>query len=184
MTLLCILCFCGANSSMYLSETPTSLLAMLNYLLTLVQPGICRSIDLSSRLSDFFWLVSSMSCSYLLTDLLLTVLSCQLSQGPFFPHPLPVLWAISFHAITDKGILWLALTPTETNATHHVTPINMGIRAFSLYCLYKVVMKDWLYSNAHFLISHHDVPVIRYFIKITSNGTNQGKVGLCFINEG
>ena len=51
-----------------------------------------------------------------------------------FPRPLPDSWEIShasplcgFHAKTDKGIHWLAPipTPTETNATHRVTPLHL-----------------------------------------------------------
>ena len=59
------------------------------------QPGICRSTSPSSRLSDFCWMVSSLPDSHLLTDLLLTALSCRLSLGHSVPCPLPVSWVIS-----------------------------------------------------------------------------------------
>ena len=95
------------------------------------QLGICWSTGPSSRLSA---LLSSLDWPSLSTGLfcsfLLTVLSCPLSLGPSFPRPLPVSWDISrrshfcgFRAKTDKGILWLALTHTETNATYRITII-------------------------------------------------------------
>ena len=118
------------------------------------QPGICRSTGPYSRLSDFCWLVSSLPDSYLLTDLLLTALSCWLiSSAPFswllllFSgtfHSLtpPVSWEISrtsplcgFRAKTDKGILWLAPTPTETNVNHRVTEM-WCVYALSIVKLY------------------------------------------------
>ena len=46
------------------------------------------------------------------------------SLGPSFPPPLPVSCSgplCGFRAKTDKEILWVAPTQTETNATHHVT---------------------------------------------------------------
>ena len=61
-------------------------------------------------------------------NLILTALSCQLSLGLSFPRPLPVSWEISranplggFRTKTNKGILWLAPTPKETNAIYRVT---------------------------------------------------------------
>ena len=126
-----------ANAGMYLSETPTKPQRNADLSSHVGQPRICRSTGFSSHLSDFCWLVSSLPCSHLLTDLFLTALSCLLSfsadcvllssLGPFFPRPLLVSWEIlcasplcGFCAKTDKGILWLAPTPTEMNPTYHI----------------------------------------------------------------
>ena len=77
--------------------------------------------------------MSSLPCSHLLTDLLLTVFfPADCSLGSSFPRPLWVSWEIShasplcgFRTKTGKGFLWLAPTPTETDATHRVT-IDLG----------------------------------------------------------
>ena len=87
-------------------------------------PGICRSTGLSSRLSDFCslfsTLLSSPDCLLLLSFVNYLSLS---SLGPSFPRPLPVSREISrsgplcgFRAKADKGIL--RLTPTHTNTTN------------------------------------------------------------------
>ena len=70
---------------------------------------------------DFYPLPTVLFCSFLLTILLLTALSCLLSQGSSFPRPLPVSREIShagplcgFCARTDKEILWHAPTHKPT----------------------------------------------------------------------
>ena len=126
-----------ANASVSSSETPTKPQRNADLSSRIGQPGICRSTGLSSRLSGFCWLVSSLPDSHLLTDsfswqqpsldcdLLLTALSCRLVSGTFLSSSSPVSWEISrsiplcgFCAKTDKGIFWLALTYTHRNKCH------------------------------------------------------------------
>ena len=57
-----------ANASVSLSETPTKPQKNADLSSCIGQPGICRSTGLSSCLSDFCWLVSSLPDSHLLTD--------------------------------------------------------------------------------------------------------------------
>ena len=94
VTLLCILCFCGLMRACTRAKLPKAT-SNANLSSRVVQPGFCWTTVLSSCLSDFCWLVSSLPCSHLLTELLLTALSCRLSLGPPFPHLLPVSWEIS-----------------------------------------------------------------------------------------
>ena len=129
VTLLCILCFCGLTRACTRAKLPQ---AKSNADLSsrVGQPGMCRSTCLSSRLSDFCWLVFSLPYSHLLTDFPLTALSCRLCLGPSFLRPLPVSLEASplygFRAKTDKGILWLVPKTTETNANGHVTIYRHG----------------------------------------------------------
>ena len=117
--LLCILCFCGLTRVCTRAKLPQA----TSNADCLGQPGISRSTGLSRRLSEFYWLVTSLFCSHLLTDLLLAALSCWLSQGTSFPCPLPVTREISrvvplcgICAKTDKRILWLAPTNIVSQA--------------------------------------------------------------------
>ena len=117
--------FCWLVSSRYDSHLLTDL--------------FCRLVSSAT----FCWLCpSSLDCFLMPTVLcsfLLTVLSCWLSLGPSFPRFLPVSSEISradplrgFRAKTDKGILWLAPTPTETDDTHSVTYLIINIYLLKL----------------------------------------------------
>ena len=77
-TLLCILCFCGLTRACTRAKLPQAT-SNADLSSRVGQPGICRSTGLSSRLSDFCWLISSLPCSHLLTDLLLTGSFCRLT---------------------------------------------------------------------------------------------------------
>ena len=143
-----------AIASVLSCETSTKSLGMLTHLLMLVNPAsvgqqvlavtFLTSVDWSPLcLTLISWLLSPADCLLLFSLLPPSAGSLFLftTLGPSFPYPLPVLWEIShtsplcgFHAKTDKGILWLAPTPTEMNATHHVTmlsPWNSGSRRSS-----------------------------------------------------
>ena len=72
VTLLCILCFCGITRACTRTKLPQAT-SNVDLSSRVGQPGICWSTGLSSRLSDFCWLVSSLPYFHLLTDLLLTV---------------------------------------------------------------------------------------------------------------
>ena len=65
MTLCSSLCICRLSWACILRETSTKPLTMLTSS-CVGQPGLCRSADLSSRLSDFCWL-SSLPELHLLT---------------------------------------------------------------------------------------------------------------------
>ena len=129
VTLLCIL---WANASMYSSETPAKPLGMLTHFFALVHP-VSSKVFLGHQLppTSVDWSVLSTG---VFCPLLLTALSCRLFLGPSVPCPLLVSWEIScasplcgFRVKTDKGILRLAPTPTEINATHRVTRIETQI---------------------------------------------------------
>ena len=123
--------------SVYSSKIPTKSSGMLTYPLKLANPASGSTHPSSCLLSSADWpiLLTSLFCLLLLTvgfpQLLSTALFCQLllTLGPSFSRPLPVSGEIShtsplcvFHAKTDKGIFWLALTHTHTtNAQHRVT---------------------------------------------------------------
>ena len=57
-----------ANASVSSSETPTKSKRNADLSSRVGQTGVCRSTGLSSHLSDFCWLVSSLPDSHLLTD--------------------------------------------------------------------------------------------------------------------
>ena len=135
VTLLAHYRFLWANASVYSSEISHKATGNADLNSRVGPPGFCRSTGPSSHLSDFCWLVSSVPDSYLpdwpvlLTgpfwSLLLNAFFCLLLDLPSLVHP--VSWEFScagtlsgFCAKTDKGILWLAPTHRETEATHSV----------------------------------------------------------------
>ena len=126
VTLLCsFLCISGLSRACSQAKFPQSHQERWLIPLTLANPA-SGSTGPCSRLPP-----TSVDCSLLWYDLL-SAFFCSLWNLPSLV-PLPVSWEISrasplceFHTKTDKGILWLALTPTptETNATHRVTAGN------------------------------------------------------------
>ena len=133
--------FLWANASVYSSETLTS---HEQYWLIFSRWSTWHLCVYRSKQLPFWLLLTgllsalllfldwpSLDCSLLPTglfcSLLLTVLPSSL--GLSFPRPLPVSWEISrtislcgFCAKTDKGIVWLAPTHTQTtNGQHRVT---------------------------------------------------------------
>ena len=151
VTLFVHFVFLWANASMYSSENSHKATSGADLTSRIGPPGICRSTGPSSCLSDFCWLVSSLPDSHLPDwpvlstgpfyslsffswllshadcPLLLPAFFCLLSDLPSLVQ-LSVSWEISragplcgFRAKTDKGILWMAPSHRETDATHSVT---------------------------------------------------------------
>ena len=93
---------------------------MLTHLLTALLPSShCFLLPTVS----FYGQLSQADCSLLPSFVNWPSLS---SLGPSFPPPLPVSHSgplCGFRAKTDKEILWVAPTQTETNATHRVTQL-------------------------------------------------------------
>ena len=104
-----------ANASVYSGEIPWKPPEMLTHLLTLANPAsqstgssscsLLPTAMFSSLVSSVFWLL--------------------LTLVPSFLRPFLVSWEISrasllcgFHAKTDKGVRWLALTHTHRNECH------------------------------------------------------------------
>ena len=122
VTLLCIL---WANASVYLREILTKPLRILNHLLALVNPEYSKVfLDRQLPPTSVDWSVrpTSLDCFVLSTDL--------------WDLPSLVLYLLcGFRAKTDKRVLRVASTPTETNAQHRVTTIVlMTIRCVCLTC--------------------------------------------------
>ena len=128
--------FLWVNASVYSCENSHKATSYADSTSRVGSPGICWSTGPSNRLSGFCWLVSSLPDSHLPDwPVLLTGLFCSLLLTAFFcllldlpSLVLSVSWEIScagplcgFRAKTDKGILWLAPTYTETVATYSVT---------------------------------------------------------------
>ena len=115
----CILCFCRL---LYLGEIPTQPPGMLTHPLTLA--------DLASESTSPNSLLSShLSLTITFTGLLLTAFFCWLIWDLAFLCLLPVSQGIlcvsplcGFHTKTVKGILWVALTYTNSNECTHIMP--------------------------------------------------------------
>ena len=105
-----------ANASVYSSEIPTKPQRNADSSSHVGQPGLESPHPSSPLLSPakcpvlFCWLVCSVYFSWLTPSADWLIL---LTVGPFFPRPL-----------SDKEILWLAPTPTETNSTQRVTTLE------------------------------------------------------------
>ena len=89
-------CILWGNASVYSSENSHKAASNADLHSRVGQPGLCRSTGLSSRLSDFCWLVSSLLGSHLLTDLFCRLVSvapfCCLSPSLDWPLLSTDLW--------------------------------------------------------------------------------------------
>ena len=97
------LCIVLANASVYLRENTHKATIYADLSSRVDQPGICRSTDPSSRLSDFCWLVSSVSDSHLPDwPVLSTGICCPLLLTASFSW-LPLSCRLSFSGLTSRA---------------------------------------------------------------------------------
>ena len=106
VTLLCILCFCGLTWVCTRVKLPQAT-SNADLSSCVGQPGICRSTGLSSHLSDFCWLVSSLPCSHLLTDL----------SSADCPWDLPSLVLFWSRRRSHAQALCVGFTPKQTKGS-------------------------------------------------------------------